>query len=239
MNRRINANLEEQAQALFKSWFVDFEAQISNPGFFNDIIQTTLSGDWGQETPKGNYTSEVYCIRGADIPDIKCGDKGKLPTRFILEKNLENKKLSENDLVVEISGGSPTQSTGRICLITRALLDKLGKDVICTNFCRALKPIPDYSFFIYLYWQYLYNNNIMFSYENGTTGIKNLNITDLINKEPIIIPKKKKILEFNNVLQSIFDMIYKNGRENEHLSALRDTLLPKLMAGNFSRKCCN
>ena len=68
----------------------------------------------------------------------------------------------------------------------------------------------------------------MFSYENGTTGIKNLNITDLINKEPIIIPKKKKILEFNNVLQSIFDMIYKNGRENEHL-----------MAGNFSRKCCN
>ena len=74
----------------------------------------------------------------------------------------------------------------------------------------------------------------MFSYENGTTGIKNLNITDLINKEPIIIPKKKKILEFNNVLQSIFDMIYKNGRENE-----RDTLLPKLMAGNFSRKCCN
>ena len=74
----------------------------------------------------------------------------------------------------------------------------------------------------------------MFSYENGTTGIKNLNITDLINKEPIIIPKKKKILEFNNVLQSIFDMVYKNGRENEYLSALRDTLLPKLMAGEIA-----
>lgn len=151
LNRRINANLEAQAQALFRSWFVDNETQNNNPGFFNDIIQTTLSGDWGQETPKGNYISEVYCIRGADIPDIKCGDKGKLPTRYILEKNLKNKKLSENDLVVEISGGSPTQSTGRICLITRALLDRLGKDVICTNFCRALKPIPDYSFFIYLY----------------------------------------------------------------------------------------
>ena len=130
LNRRINANLEAQAQALFRSWFVDNETQNNNPGFFNDIIQTTLSGDWGQETPKGNYISEVYCIRGADIPDIKCGDKGKLPTRYILEKNLKNKKLSENDLVVEISGGSPTQSTGRICLITRALLDRLGKDVI-------------------------------------------------------------------------------------------------------------
>ena len=233
LNRRINANLEAQAQALFRSWFVDNETQNNNPGFFNDIIQTTLSGDWGQETPKGNYISEVYCIRGADIPDIKCGDKGKLPTRYILEKNLRNKKLSENDLVVEISGGSPTQSTGRICLITRALLDRMGKDVICTNFCRALKPIPDYSFFIYLYWQYLYNNNTMFSYENGTTGIKNLNITDFINKEPIIIPEKKKILEFNKVLQPIFDMIYKNGRENKRLSALRDTLLPKLMAGNI------
>lgn len=233
LNRRINANLEAQAQALFRSWFVDNETQNNNPGFFNDIIQTTLSGDWGQETPKGNYISEVYCIRGADIPDIKCGDKGKLPTRYILEKNLKNKKLSENDLVVEISGGSPTQSTGRICLITRALLDRLGKDVICTNFCRALKPIPDYSFFIYLYWQYLYNNNTMFSYENGTTGIKNLNITDFINKEPIIIPEKKKILELNKVLQPIFDMIYKNGRESEYISALRDTLLPKLMAGEI------
>jgi len=234
LNRRINANLEAQAQALFRSWFVDNETQNNNPGFFNDIIQTTLSGDWGQETPKGNYISEVYCIRGADIPDIKCGDKGKLPTRYILEKNLKNKKLSENDLVVEISGGSPTQSTGRICLITRALLDRLGKDVICTNFCRALKPIPDYSFFIYLYWQYLYNNNTMFSYENGTTGIKNLNITDFINKEPIIIPEKKKILEFNKVLQPFFDMIYKNGRESEYLSALRDTLLPKLMTGEIA-----
>lgn len=234
LNRRINANLEAQAQALFRSWFVDNETQNNNPGFFNDIIQTTLSGDWGQETPKGNYISEVYCIRGADIPDIKCGDKGKLPTRYILEKNLYNKKLSENDLVVEISGGSPTQSTGRICLITRALLDRLGKDVICTNFCRALKPIPDYSFFIYLYWQYLYNNNTMFSYENGTTGIKNLNITDFINKEPIIIPEKKKILEFNKVLQPFFDMIYKNGRESEYLSALRDTLLPKLMTGEIA-----
>lgn len=233
LNRRINANLEAQAQALFRSWFVDNKTQNNNPGFFNNIIQTTLSGDWGQETPKGNYISEVYCIRGADIPNIKCGDKGKLPTRYILEKNLKNKKLSENDLVVEISGGSPTQSTGRICLITRALLDRMGKDVICTNFCRALKPIPDYSFFIYLYWQYLYNNNTMFSYENGTTGIKNLNITDFINKEPIIIPEKKKILEFNKVLQPIFDMIYKNGRENKRLSALRDTLLPKLMAGNI------
>ena len=55
LNRRINANLEAQAQALFRSWFVDNETQNNNPGFFNDIIQTTLSGDWGQETPKGNY----------------------------------------------------------------------------------------------------------------------------------------------------------------------------------------
>lgn len=233
LNRRINANLEEQAQALFKSWFIDDESLKSKSGFFKDIIQTTLSGDWGKEVPKGNYLSEVYCIRGADIPNIKYGDKGNLPTRFILEKNLQNKKLSENDLVVEISGGSPTQSTGRICLITNSLLHRLGKNVICTNFCRALKPVSGYSFFIYLYWQYLYNKNIMFSYENGTTGIKNLDITDFLNKEAILIPDKNRIQEFNNMLQPIYDMIYRNGMENEQLSALRDTLLPKLMKGEI------
>lgn len=234
LNRRINANLEEQAQALFKSWFIENKPQNSRDGFFSDIIQTTLSGDWGQEMPKGNYSSEVYCIRGADIPNIKYGDRGKLPTRFILEKNLNNKRLSENDLVVEISGGSPTQSTGRICLITDSLLHRLGKDVICTNFCRALKPVSGYSFFIYLYWQYLYDNNIMFSYENGTTGIKNLDIADFLSKESIIIPNEKSIQEFNMVLQPVYNMIYKNGMENEQLSALRDTLLPKLMKGEIN-----
>ena len=229
-NRRINTNLELQAQALFEEWISKSK---TSKGVFNDIIQTTLAGDWGQETTQGNYTHEVYCIRGADIPSLRNGDKGKMPIRYILEKNYQAKQLRANDLVIEISGGSPTQSTGRICMITKSLLDRLAKDVVCTNFCRAITPKNGYTIFIFLYWQMLYNKNTMFSYENGTTGIKNLNISDLISKEPIDIPKQEDVDKLNVVLQPIYDQIYANGLQNETLATLRDTLLPKLMNGEI------
>ena len=229
-NRRINTNLELQAQALFEEWI---SKSNTSKGVFDDIIQTTLAGDWGQETTQGNYTHEVFCIRGADIPALQNGDKGKMPIRYILEKNYKTKQLRTNDLVIEISGGSPTQSTGRICMITQSLLDRLGKDVVCTNFCRAITPKSGYAIYIYLYWQMLYNKNTMFSYENGTTGIKNLNIADLISKEPIEIPAQEDVEKLNIVLQPIFDQIYANGLQNETLATLRDTLLPKLMNGEI------
>ena len=232
-NRRINTNLELQAQALFDEWLCKVN---TIKGTFNDIIDATLAGDWGQETLQGNYTHEVYCIRGADIPALRNGDKGKMPIRYILERNYLVKQLRTNDIVVEISGGSPTQSTGRVCMITKSLLDRLGKDVVCTNFCRAITPKNGYAIFIFLYWQMLYNKNTMFSYENGTTGIKNLNIADLISKEPINVPKQEDVDKLNVVLQPIYDQIYANGLQNETLATLRDTLLPKLMNGEIITK---
>lgn len=124
LNRRINENLEQQAQALFKSWFVDFEPFKDGKfvdsefgmipkgweiGTLSDIIKNTISGDWGKEHPQGNHIRKVFCIRGADIPDIKIGNKGNMPTRFILEKNYQSKVLIDGDMVIEISGGSTTQ----------------------------------------------------------------------------------------------------------------------------------
>ena len=232
-NRRINTNLELQAQALFDEWLCKVN---TIKGTFNDIIDATLAGDWGQETLQGNYTHEVYCIRGADIPALRNGDKGKMPIRYILERNYLVKQLRANDIVIEISGGSPTQSTGRVCMITKSLLDRLGKDVVCTNFCRAITPKNGYAIFIFLYWQMLYNKNTMFSYENGTTGIKNLNIADLISKEPINVPKQEDVDKLNVVLQPIYDQIYANGLQNETLATFRDTLLPKLMNGEIITK---
>ncbi|MDE6666635.1 MAG: restriction endonuclease subunit S, partial [Ruminococcus sp.] len=133
LNNRINENLEYQAQAIFKSWFVDFEPlggvmpEDWKVGTFSDIIISTLGGDWGKETPTGNYTEQVHCIRGADIPEVKAGNKGKMPTRYILPKNFKAKQLIADDIVIEISGGSPTQSTGRVCLISQALLNRYSK----------------------------------------------------------------------------------------------------------------
>lgn len=233
-NESINNNLEQQAQAIFKEWFIDNpENENWSNGTFSELIQSTLSGDWGKEAPTGNNTEKVYCVRGADIPEVKAGNKGKMPTRYILPKNYASKKLTAGDIVVEISGGSPTQSTGRCTAISESLLNRYDSGMVCTNFCRAIKPLSGYSMFIYYYWQYLYDKGVFFSYENGTTGIKNLDISGFLGTEPIVIPPKEKVLAFDDYCQTVFDRIFANGKESEQLSQLRDTLLPKLMSGEL------
>ncbi len=228
------------AQAIFKSWFVDFEPWRGvmpddwREGTLSEVISTTLGGDWGKDTPTGNNTQEVYCIRGADIPNVNVGNKGKMPIRFILPKNYASKRLAVGDIVVEISGGSPTQSTGRCALITQSLLDRYDRGMVCTNFCRAVKPLDGYSAFVYFYCKYLYDQSVMFSYENGTTGIKNLDITGLLENEPIIIPPKHIADQFTESVGTFIDTIFANGLENEGLAATRDTLLPRLMSGELS-----
>lgn len=234
LNNAINNNLEQQAQALFKKWFIDNPENIDwSAGTFRELIQSTLNGDWGKETPTGNNTEKVYCIRGADIPEVKAGNKGKMPTRYILPKNLANKKLEAGDIVVEISGGSPTQSTGRCTAITQSLLDRYDSSMVCTNFCKAIKPKNGYSLFVYYYWQYLYEKGVFFSYENGTTGIKNLDFTGFIETESIIVPPFDKVQVFDDYCKSIFSQIFANGKQSEQLVSLRDALLPKLMSGEL------
>lgn len=239
LNEKINQNLESQAQAIFKSWFVDFEPFGGKmpadwkSGTFSELITNTVGGDWGKDELQDNYTEEVYCIRGADIPDVKIGNRGKMPKRYILQKNYSLKKLNDGDLVVEISGGSPTQSTGRIAAISDYLLNKYKNKIICTNFCKSLKPKKNYSEYVYHYWQYLYDKNIFFGYENGTTGIKNLDISAFLETEPVIIPSQNILVAFAEVCKKTFAQIYHNGYENETLAQLRDTLLPKLMSGEI------
>ena len=232
VNQKINDNLQQQAQTLFREWFIDNPDAVTwKEGTFSDLIEKIISGDWGKDAPSGNNTEMVYCIRGADIPEVRAGNKGKMPTRYILPKNYAAKQLVDGDIVVEISGGSPTQSTGRAAAVSTALLDRYDKGMVCTNFCKALKPVTGYSMYVYHYWLHLYNMGVFFSYENGTTGIKNLDITGFIETEPILIAPADLVEKFDAFCQSIFAKVYANGFENEQLALIRDTLLPKLMTG--------
>lgn len=197
------------------------------------MVQSTLKGDWGKESPSGNNIQKVYCIRGADIPDVRAGSKGKMPIRYILPKNYASKMLTDGDIVIEISGGSPTQSTGRCVAVTQSLLERYDSGMVCTNFCKAIKPKSNYSMFIYYYWQYLYDKKVFFAYENGTTGIKNLDFSGFLETETIIIPPEELVSKFNNYCKAVFDQVFANGKESEKLAEIRDYLLPRLMSGEL------
>lgn len=243
-----NDNLEQQAQALFKSWFVDFEPFKDGEfvesemgmipkgwrvGVYDVIILDTISGDWGKEKEEGNHTHKVACIRGCDFQDIKNGLRGKTPERFILEKNFRNKHFCDKDMLVEISGGTASVSTGRVCPVSQQLIDKYDGDIVCTNFCKLVRPKTGYGAYLYYSWLDKYNNKVMFGYENGTSGIKNFRIKDFTSIEPVVLPPIEKVEEFQGVIDSIQKQIQMRGSESYNLAQLRDTLLPRLMSGEL------
>jgi type I restriction enzyme S subunit len=259
LNNKMNQTLEQISQAIFKHWFIDFEFpnEKGKPykssggkmvdsemgkipvgwkiGIFNDLINCTIGGDWGKEKEEGNYINSVKVIRGTDIPAIASGNKGRMPERYILDRIFKERGLKADDLVIEISGGSPDQSTGRITYISKEFLDRFLGNIICSNFCRAIRPkTSEDSNYLYNLWKVLYSSDIFFNFENGTTGIKNLDLNTLINNYKVIIPDSNVLGEFNLISKSIFRMVENNSKENETISQLRDSLLPRLMSGKIN-----
>lgn len=79
----------------------------------------------------------------------------------------------------------------------------------------------------------LYDQGVMFLYENGTTGIKNLDISGVLEKHLVVIPDDKTANLYSNTIKNLTDKILSNSIETAHLSNIRDTLLPRLMSGEL------
>lgn len=191
-----------------------------------ELIATVSSGDWGTDTPSEKSANKVLCIRGADIPDLKIGGNGKMPVRFLKDKNFRERQLKENDFVVEVSGGSPTQSTGRGLLINSRILGIDGTPKICSNFCKRLslkQDLVDPRYFYY-FWSNNYNLREFFKWENGTTGIKNLDVSTYLESETISLPSLDVQRKIAAVLGTLDDKIEKNRKLNATLERMAQAL---------------
>ena len=92
------------------------------------------------------------------------------------------------------------------------------------------------SYFTYLFIDHLYRHRVFFNLENGSTGIKNLDLKTLLNDYEIQLPINNLILRFDSVVNKNFIKIQRNNKEIQTLTELRDTLLPKLMSGELKVK---
>ena len=201
-----------------------------------DWIKTDKSGDWGKESEQGNYTTKVNCIRGADLNGLNGKGQLKSPVRFILQKN-QHKLLLSHDIIIEISGGSPTQSTGRMSFVIDEVLDRFENPLICSNFCKALTLNENKSLFNFKYaWERLYDNNILFGFEGKTSGIKNLLFETVASTVYLPYPDNNILEIFYKRVMNIEKKKQFNLKENQRLTDLRDWLLPMLMNGQVTVK---
>lgn len=226
LNRRINANLEAQAQALFRSWFVDFEPFRDGPFVDSELgkipqgwkvgdIYTYMDVIYGAP-----YKSALFNTDKKGYPLIRIRDLKTYSPQFYTEEILPNTEYVDFG---DIVAGMDAEFVPYIWKGEKGLLNQ-----------RVCKFIPRYNYVSKYYILSLIRPELEFvqSYKVGTT-VSHLGKSD-IDKFKVITPPAEIVKKFSCIVDSFHQQIIKLAKENLNLSALRDTLLPKLMAGEIA-----
>lgn len=185
-----------------------------------DIIDFFISGDWGEETCSNETPCAVTCVRGADIIPIAENNFTTLPIRYISQQSYSKKCLQVGDIIIEKSGGSPTQSTGRVSFVSQELLDSAGA-IVCSNFCIAFRVKKGWNpLYIYYYLQFIYNLGAFFNFEGKTSGLKNLQLDAAFAAIPIEDVSENTQNNIVAILQGLEKKITINRQINQNLLTL-------------------
>lgn len=207
-NTHINENLEQQAQAIFKSWFVDFEP-----------FSNQMPSDWSVST-LGNIS---IMGAGGDKPQNVSPIKSNLYQYPIYSNGLSDEGLygftDKPKIFKESVTVSARGTIGFVCL----------RHIPYVPIVRLVTLIPKTEIisakYLYLWLKQLHITG------TGTTQ-QQLTIPDF-RKTEILVPSQEIVTLFTDTVEPIFEKIWANQSENEKLSSLRDTLLPKLMSGEL------
>lgn len=214
-NRKINARLEELAQAIFKSWFIDFEpfgGQMPDnwqTGALSNIAQIIMG-----QSPSGES------INNQQEGMIFYQGKSEFGERFPSVKNYTSnitRIAPQNSILLSVRAPvGDVNITLNQCCIGRGIASINYKDGSNSYLYLLLKSKSDY-FDIF---------------DNGGTVFGSINKKGL-EEMPIIIPSSPTIKEFNEIISPIDKEIERRYNESTRLASLRDTLLPKLMSGEL------
>lgn len=220
LNERVNDNLEQQAVALFKSWFVDFS-----------LFGGTVPENWEDTTlenittlitrgiaPKYSDNSDQTvvnqkCIRNHTI-DLSLA-------RTHTPKAINEKWLKFGDLLINSTGDG---TLGRVAQVWFA-----PKALTVDSHVTIVRPAREELIFYIGLWGILHEKEIE-SLHTGSTGQTELP-RDRVKMLKLLLPDNISLSRFNSIIAPMASTIILNQEENQKLASLRDTLLPKLMSG--------
>ena len=232
LNNKINADLEEMVQAIFKNWFVDFEPfkdgkfVNSELGMIPEGWKVGCLGDMGTvvcgKTPS-KANSNYY---GGDIPFIKIPDMHG----NVFVENSED-RLTEQGSLSQIKKLIPPYSLMVSCIATVGLVSINTKPSHTNQQINTIIPHNKSALF-YLY-QYIKNNEELLK-NMGRGGTTTLNVnTKSFSNIRLLIPSETSLEQFHGIVEGLFKKIELSLQESRTLSLLRDTLLPRLMSGEI------
>ncbi len=223
-NEKINNNLEQQAQAIFKSWFIDF-----------DPFDGIRPSDWIIGTID-NLGSEIICGKtpstkkkeyyGSDMPFITIPDMHGCVYNVVTEKY-----LSIAGIASQSKKTLPPNSVCVSCIGTAGLVTLVSEKSQTNQQINAITPKEGISpYYVYLLMKTL--SKIINKLGQSGSTIVNLNKKQF-SKIQVIIPSRSILCNFDILCNPLFEMILSNQRENIRLVNLRDILLTKLMKGEL------
>ena len=227
LNRRINDNLEQQAQALFKSWFVDFEPFKGRK--FVDSELGMIPEGWRVEE-LGNITNSITEKAGnrTDVKVLSPVNTGEL----LLSEEYFTKQVYSKNLAkyIMVAPNDFSYNPARINI------GSIGMNTF--DFSGCVSPV--YVVFRcekgYHHFFNIFKTTKNFKEEVNTRAIGGVRQT-LSYKDfsliKIVYPPKEVVEQFNKIYSHIMTLIKKNVLENKRLDQTRDTLLPKLMSGEL------
>lgn len=230
LNSSINKNLEEQAQAIFKSWFVDFEPfggiQPSEMQFIplQELCKVVTKGTTPTTLGKSFTSTGINFIKAESILDNHSIDSSKFA--FIDEETnalLKRSVIKANDIVFTIAG-----TLGRFAMVDNSVLPANTNQAVAIIRPDETKVTPAYlySFFIGNWHNEYYSKRIQQAVQ------ANLSLTT-IKSLPIAVLKNTTMNNYDKLVSPLFALMKSNEEENRRLSKLRDTLLPRLMSGEL------
>ena len=241
VNRKINSNLEEQAKALFKSWFIDFEPfkdgnfVDSELGLIPEALPLVHIEDIPHiieagKRPKGGAVENGLPSIGAE--NIKgLGNYDYSKTKYIpvdFAKSLVKGKINGYELLIYKDGGKPGYFIPNFSIFGEGFP---YEEMFINEHVFKLNLTDDgYNAFAYFFLQTKYIMNQLNSL-GSKAAIPGINTKDLESLP--IFKKSGKVKEFGTIALSYIKAILKNSKQNQRLAALRDSILPKLMSGKF------
>lgn len=212
LNNRINQKLEEMAQAIFKSWFVEFE-----PFQDGELVESELG-----LIPKGWRTGTL-----GELVTVKYGK--------------DHKKLSDGLIPTFGSGGimryveKPLYSGESVLIPRKGTLNNVIYInepfwTVDTMFYTEMR-VKNIAKFIYFF----VSSNDLAAMNSGS-AVPSMTV-DILNNLKVVIPHQSNFDEFESAVSSLFLQQQCLAKENQQLASLRDTLLPKLMSGELRVSC--
>ena len=226
-NNKINANLEAQAQALFKSWFVDFTPFKDQPFVDSELGPIPQGWKVGKLGDIALQSTEKVLTRN-DVKVLSPITTGKLVlseeyfTKQVFSKSIRNYKI--------VKQGAFAYNPARVNIGSLGM-NEFKFDGCVSPVYVVFECLKGYSFFFDLFRKTEFFKQAVISFAIG--GVRQtLNYSDFALID-VTIPPLNIVQSFNEIYLHLKKKISINEKENQRLAALRDTLLPKLMSGEI------